>query len=282
MELELLGVDVYHLINWFYIYSFLGWLWETCYVSAKKGKLINRGFITGPLCTIYGFGALSVYLILRPVEDNLVVLFFAGIAVATTLEYVTAVLMESIFHMSWWDYSNKPFNFQGRICLGASLGWGCFTVLLFRVLHPFVSQLVDLYPVYVGEIASEMITVVYGIDFGFSAAAAFHLREKLAALETELEGARENLREKVSYVSQKLPVEEFYGRIEEHLEEIAALRELGDRGSELKKQFVSDYQARKQAFIQRQSKTVQRFMKAYPNLDRARRLRERIGKDNKK
>ena len=93
-DLAINGVDFYHIANWFYIYSFLGWLWETCYVSVRKGKLINRGFINGPLCTIYGCGALAVYLILLPISDNLLLLFVGGVVVATALEYVTAVLME--------------------------------------------------------------------------------------------------------------------------------------------------------------------------------------------
>ena len=108
-ELSINGVDFYHIANWFYIYSFLGWLWETCYVSVRKGKLINRGFINGPLCTIYGCGALAVYLILLPVSGDLLLLFVGGVVVATALEYVTAALMENIFHTSWWDYSDKKF-----------------------------------------------------------------------------------------------------------------------------------------------------------------------------
>ena len=151
-DLSVLGIDVYHLLNWLIIYSFFGWVWETCYVSVKSGKFVNRGFINGPLCTIYGFGAVSVYAILRPVSDNILYLYVGGVVVATALEYVTAVLMESIFHTSWWDYSDNKFNFQGRICLGASLGWGFFTVLLFKVLHPVVETVVALYPVFVGEI----------------------------------------------------------------------------------------------------------------------------------
>ena len=118
------GIDIYHIISWFLIYSFLGWVWETAYVSLKEGEFINRGFINGPLCTIYGHGAVTVYLILKPLEANTILLYFGGMIVATLLEYFTAVLMEAIFHTSWWDYSDQKFNFQGRICLGASLGWG--------------------------------------------------------------------------------------------------------------------------------------------------------------
>lgn len=123
-NLTINGTDLYHILNWFFIYSFLGWVWETFYVSTKHGEFVNRGFVSGPFCTIYGFGAISVYLILKPIENHVLLLFLGGIVVATVLEYITAVLMESIFHTSWWDYSDQKFNFQGRICLGVSLGWG--------------------------------------------------------------------------------------------------------------------------------------------------------------
>ena len=126
-NLTINGTDLYHILNWFFIYSFLGWVWETFYVSTKHGEFVNRGFVSGPFCTIYGFGAISVYLILKPIENHVLLLFLGGIVVATVLEYITAVLMESIFHTSWWDYSDQKFNFQGRICLGVSLGWGVLT-----------------------------------------------------------------------------------------------------------------------------------------------------------
>ena len=88
--------------------------------------MINRGFINGPLCTIYGCGALAVYLILLPISDNLLLLFVGGVVVATVLEYVTAVLMENIFHTSWWDYSDNKFNFQGTYLVWAvPLDGGC-------------------------------------------------------------------------------------------------------------------------------------------------------------
>ncbi len=169
-SLTIRGIDMYHLVSWFFIYSFLGWLWETCYVSAKEGEWVNRGFINGPFCTIYGCGALAVYLVLYPFQENLLILYFGGVIVATALEYVTAVLMENIFHTSWWDYSDKKFNFQGRICLGASVGWGFFTVGLFKILHPAVEKIVALYPQRVGEIVIYVIVVVYAVDFCFSAA----------------------------------------------------------------------------------------------------------------
>ena len=121
-ETKILGVDLYHVLAWFWLYSFCGWIWESSYVSIRQKKLVNRGFVNGPLLTLYGTGAVMVYLILRPFEANVWALYFGGVIVATVLEYVTGVLMETIFHAHWWDYSNQKFNFQGKICLSSSMG----------------------------------------------------------------------------------------------------------------------------------------------------------------
>ena len=128
MSFEILGVDLYHILSWFIVYSFMGWIWESCYVSAKSKKWVNRGFVSGPFVTIYGVGAVTVYVILRPVAGNILELYFAGVAVATILEYVTGAAMERLFRVRYWDYSKHKFNLYGHICLGVSLGWGLFAV----------------------------------------------------------------------------------------------------------------------------------------------------------
>ena len=274
-ETTINGVDLYHLINWFFIYSFLGWLWETCYVSAKRGELINRGFVNGPVCTIYGFGALGVYLILNPVSGNLAYLFFGGIIVATLLEYATAVLMESIFHTSWWDYSDKKFNFQGRICLGASLGWGFFTVLLFRVLHPVVEGIVALYPRIVGEIGVCIVSITYAVDFCFSAAAAFHLQEKIPMLEQSLEQAKDELlirmHEKLNTVetSKGMAID----ALKERLGDAELLREIEAKRAVFTKELTEELGARKKAMAAKLGHNTRRFVAAYPNLNRGYKLR---------
>lgn len=148
---------------------------------------MNRGFINGPFCTIYGFGAVSVYLILKDFDQNLLVLYIGGVVVATVLEYITGWLMETIFHTRWWDYSKKKCNLHGYICLGSSLAWGVFTVLLFEVFHPFVEWLTNLYPVSIGKIAVSVVAVLYSADFVTSAVAAFGISKKLAKLEDMME-----------------------------------------------------------------------------------------------
>lgn len=284
-ELSIRGVDFYHLINWFFIYSFFGWLWETCFVSLKNGKYVNRGFINGPFCTIYGFGALSVYLILKPVGDSILCLFFGGIVVATVLEYVTAVLMESIFHTSWWDYSDNKFNFQGRICLGASLGWGVFTLLLFKVLHPAVEKLVSLYPVNVGEIAVCVISVGYLVDFAYSAAAAFKLHERIPVIEQAVEQARDELLLKMHehLKSVSFTKDATLETVKERLGDIEVLKDLEERRAALMTELTAEVERRKKAAAAKLGHNISRFVNSYPNLNRGYKLRKhRKEKDSKK
>lgn len=281
-NLTVCGIDFYHLMNWLIIYSFFGWVWETCYVSVKSGKFVNRGFINGPLCTIYGFGAVSVYMILRPFSDNL--LYLGGVVVATALEYVTAVLMESIFHTSWWDYSDNKFNFQGRICLGASLGWGAFTVILFKVLHPFVESIVILYPVYVGEIGICVIGVGYVVDFAFSAAAAFRIHEKLPVIEAAMEQAKGEMlvkmHEKIASVG--FAKEATLESVKERLGDVEVLKEMEQKRAAITAEISAELQKRKEAMAAKVGHNMQRFVKAYPNLNRGYKLHNLKNLRNKK
>lgn len=283
-NLTVCGIDFYHLMNWLIIYSFFGWVWETCYVSVKSGKFVNRGFINGPLCTIYGFGAVSVYVILRPFSDNLLYLYLGGVVVATALEYVTAVLMESIFHTSWWDYSDNKFNFQGRICLGASLGWGAFTVILFKVLHPLVESIVILYPVYVGEIGICVIGVGYVVDFAFSAAAAFRIHEKLPVIEAAMEQAKGEMlvkmHEKIASVG--FAKEATLESVKERLGDVEVLKEMEQKRAAITAEISAELQKRKEAMAAKVGHNMQRFVKAYPNLTRGYKLHSLKNLRNKK
>ena len=283
-NLTVCGIDFYHLMNWLIIYSFFGWVWETCYVSVKSGKFVNRGFINGPLCTIYGFGAVSVYVILRPFSNNLLYLYLGGVVVATALEYVTAVLMESIFHTSWWDYSDNKFNFQGRICLGASLGWGAFTVILFKVLHPLVESIVILYPVYVGEIGICVIGVGYVVDFAFSAAAAFRIHEKLPVIEAAMEQAKGEMlvkmHEKIASVG--FAKEATLESVKERLGDVEVLKEMEQKRAAITAEISAELQKRKEAMAAKVGHNMQRFVKAYPNLNRGYKLHNLKNLRNKK
>lgn len=128
------------------IYSCLGWCCEVAFAALKTGKFVNRGFLNGPVCPIYGFGVLSVVLVLEPVKDNLLLLFFGSMVFTSLLEFIAGFAMERIFHDKWWDYSNNPFNIKGYICLEFSIIWGIACVLVVDIIHPIIMKLVNVLP----------------------------------------------------------------------------------------------------------------------------------------
>lgn len=299
-DLKIAGTDFYHIINWFFLYSFLGWVWESAYVSAKEKRLVNRGFVTGPVCTIYGCGAVAVYLILKPISGNLLLLFLGGILVPTVLEYLTAVLMETIFHTSWWDYSKNRFNFQGRICLGASLGWGVFTVILFYVLHPFVQWIVSLYSAAAGRILVCAAGAIYFLDFGVSFANAMQIGKRLRSLDeitdslyefvqtSKLYESVEGLRERLAFYRLTEYGAELRKRLEARIDAVIAFT--SDMTLEEKKsmreawraqieEYLGAAQSRYEQLKSHKNIFIRRAMNAYPNMkSRAQALKERTAR----
>lgn len=161
----ILGTDLYHIVQWFLIYSMLGWLVESIYMSVCNRKLTNRGFMRGPMCPIYGVGALTVYFLLRPVCHNIFLLYFSGALVATSLEYVRAKIMLRIFGEVWWDYSQKPFNYKGILCLESTIAWGFYTLGLFLFLHKGVEYIVNSYSFQTGTRLGSVLILIFSVDF---------------------------------------------------------------------------------------------------------------------
>ena len=128
-------------VLWFVAYSFMGWVYESIICSIAQKKFINRGFLNGPLCPVYGFGALVCILLLYQRIEDPVALFFMGMLLTCAVEYVTAVLLEKLFQAKWWDYSNRRFNLNGRVCLLGALVFGILSVLLVKIIHPQVAAL---------------------------------------------------------------------------------------------------------------------------------------------
>lgn len=161
-----MDINYYNLLNYFFIYSFLGWCMECVVRSVEERTLIkDRGFVRLPFCTIYGAGALSAYYLLEPFSSNPVLLFFIGMILATAVEYATALLMTKLFGSFWWDYTKKPFNYKGILCLESSIAWGFLVIFLFKFLHPFIGEIISICPFEYGKIFISLLTVVYCIDF---------------------------------------------------------------------------------------------------------------------
>lgn len=126
----------------FFFYSAGGWLLESIYCSIGEKRIINRGFLTGPLCPIYGTAALVMtILIYNPFKDRPLIIFLLGIVLCDIVEYLTSYIMEKLFSARWWDYTYEFLNIKGRICLKHTLYWGIISVAFVRVLHPAVENL---------------------------------------------------------------------------------------------------------------------------------------------
>lgn len=176
----------YNLQEWllfFFIYCFLGWCWESCYVSAKKRQWVNRGFMKGPFLPIYGFGALSVLIATLPVRPFPVLVFVFGMIGATALELVTGICMEKLFHVRYWDYSNQKFNFKGHICLTSSIAWGAFSLAMIYGFHKPIEKLVLSIPFVWLDILTTVLTVIVAADFAISFKTAMELRAILDSME---------------------------------------------------------------------------------------------------
>lgn len=176
----------YNVIQWlffFYFYCFFGWCFESMFVSVQKRHFVNRGFMRGPFLPLYGTGALMMLVVSMPFQDNIVLTYIAGCIGATVLEYVTGVMMEALFKVRYWDYSNQKFNFQGHICLMSTLAWGFLTILMTKVMHKPVEQVVLAIPRNILMYITLVLTVYIAVDFALSFKAAMDLREMLTKMQ---------------------------------------------------------------------------------------------------
>ena len=221
----------YHLTQWvlfFFIYSFIGWVWECCFVSVRKRRWVNRGFMYGPMLPIYGFGALAVLISTIRVRDSIPLIFLFGMVGATLLEYVTGAVMERLFNVKYWDYSNQKFNLNGYICLTSSLGWGLFSVLLVKFVHVPIEGAVLKIPTIIAEGIAFVLTVAAAVDVTQSFNDAMDLKRILAQLEESKKQIRK-IQEKLKVASEEFVedyrqragefVEDYRRRVEEHVED---------------------------------------------------------------
>lgn len=158
----MLSAEKWFLVFW--IYSVCGWIWESVFYSFwTKHRFIDRGFLKGPYCPIYGCGAILNISILGRVSNPVLLLFLAGV-MSCVLEYATSYAMEKLFHARWWDYSDMRFNINGRICLLGFLGFGAASVVLIKLIHPFLVQVLNIIPLVWLHIITAVLLSGYLLD----------------------------------------------------------------------------------------------------------------------
>ena len=155
------GFLFYDIVLYIAIYGFLGWCLEVVYAAVNAGKFVNRGFVNGPVCPIYGFGAVIIIVCFAPFKNNLFLLFVGSVFITSLLEYITGLVLEKVFYNKWWDYSHMPFNIKGYICLKFSLAWGVACIFLIRIVHPVISGVVNLLPYILVQICAVIIIILF-------------------------------------------------------------------------------------------------------------------------
>ena len=186
-------MHVYTLGQWlilFFSYCIAGWIFESCFVSAKQHKWVNRGFLNGPWLPIYGSGAIIVLFATLPVQNNLFLVWLLGMISATILEYVTGAVIEKIFKVRYWDYSSHRFQVKGYICLTSSVAWGFFAILLIKFIHPPFAKFLSDIPSMLIDPVSMVLVVLFTIDTVHSVREALDLRNVLTKLTEENEDLR--------------------------------------------------------------------------------------------
>lgn len=202
------GMTYYQIAAYFLIYSFLGWCLEVIYQAIKRRKVINRGFLNGPVCPVYGFGVIAVFALTKTVlpdlyaiseehisagseAGELIILFLMGMVLTTLIELIAGWLLDVCFHARWWDYSNVPLNFKGYICLPFSIIWGVAIVFVVKAVQPLMEKGSTFNePTQAGWIIMAILYVIYVVDFIVTVLIVAGMNKKL----TELDEIQQKMR----------------------------------------------------------------------------------------
>ncbi|ERI91793.1 hypothetical protein HMPREF1982_02836 [Clostridiales bacterium oral taxon 876 str. F0540] len=161
-------MDYYYIFYSFIIYSFLGWTLEVVYHLYTEKRFINRGFLYGPVCPIYGATAVLLILVLSSISSNMLYIFIGGALAATLIELITGFLMELFFHTKWWDYSDEKFNVKGYICLKFSILWGFLSIIFMKIINPVVSKFTYLLLDNFGQILYNVFLIIIIVDIALT------------------------------------------------------------------------------------------------------------------
>lgn len=249
--------NIYQAVWIFLIYAFLGWCAEVAFAAVHKGIFINRGFLNGPVCPIYGVGMLVVVTLLWGLRSNLILLFLGSAGFTTALEYATGWILEKFFHDKWWDYSDKPFNVKGYICLEFTILWGLAAAFIVGAVHPLVFILIKKTPFVLGVILMAVFLAAFVTDLVITVTALAKLPKKLNAMleaEKALKAISDKIGENISEtaINAKAKGDELVEENRPKIEELKA--EYEQKAAEYKRQFES------RGFVHK------RIFKAFPNL----------------
>ncbi len=177
------SMSIYFILLYFFVYGFLGWCTEVGFAAFKTHHFVNRGFLNGPICPIYGVGVTAVITVLTPYKSDIIVLYILSVVLVTVLEGVTGWAMDKIFHNKWWDYSDMPLNIGGYVCLLFSIVWGFACLFIIYFIQPLVHDLLAFIPTIVGIILIIILGITLIADLYVTASTIFKFNRRLATME---------------------------------------------------------------------------------------------------
>ncbi|MFU0826896.1 MAG: PLD phosphodiesterase domain-containing protein [Lachnoclostridium sp.] len=282
-NLKVFDLDLLNIFYNFVIYSFIGWIYESLYVSMNKKTWVNRGFLNGPIIPIYGAGATLIYMALWQYRKQYLLVFVGGMILATLLEYVTSFFMELFFHAKWWDYSDFKFNINGRVCLPVSLFWGLLSILLIELIQPRMVKLIEAIPETPGEYAGYVILLLILTDTSITIVHTLQLDRILSELQRikgdfldyldkfKIYGNREELRQKISAYKPAELIENVRLFFDENKDKLIERNKLIE-GFDIKKlrtdleNHMKEYLGKLQSGVNKTSYVQRRLLKAFPGL----------------
>ena len=273
---------LYRLLWIFFIYAFLGWCTEVSYAALVTGKFVNRGFLNGPVCPVYGFGVVIVLGCLTPLADNLPLLFLGSVVLTSALEWLTGFALEKLFHQRWWDYSDEPFNLSGYICLRFAIAWGFACMFVVKLLHPTVLLFIRIVPQVLGVVLLALMGAVMAVDLAATVSTIIKLNRRLAQIDELAAKIREasnefgeNLADRVLDAAErgagwKEDLDELSFRLAERRAELADnLAEWEQHREEQRtqvRQQLEDWHTSMQALLAGDSFGHRRLLRAFPRL----------------
>ncbi|MEG2144678.1 MAG: putative ABC transporter permease [Oscillospiraceae bacterium] len=257
-----MGVGFVTVFLWVMIYSFVGWVYESTLCSITGRKLVNRGFLNGPICPIYGFGAVAtVFFLQSSAEGNVAVLFVAGAVLTCTLEYITSWAMEKLFQTRWWDYSHFKFNINGRVCLEGALAFGFMAVLLLKLFHPIVAGLVEKIPRLWQNILFVLLLTAVSADTFVTIRSILSLNDKLGEIQAAINLEKKKNEQRLERL--RISIAERNAELKELLEEHSLVI-----NQPLINKFESSefYSERISRLLQQRKYNERRLLKAFPRM----------------
>ena len=302
------GLSFYDIVIYFVLFAIAGYICEVIFAAIVLGKFVNRGFLNGPWCPIYGFGVVIVAICLKPLSKSLLVLFIGSVLLTSVLEYFTGFILEKVFDQKWWDYSDDKFNLGGYICLKFSLLWGVACTAVVKLVLPAVDAVIRVVPHFVGLIVTGVIVAVMLIDLTATVVTIMGIKKKIRLIDSTVAKLKAGTEDMGGFISKETLVvkdkyeelaktaeekktelvrtagekkAEFAGKRDAFAKSVAEKREANaERREELAKSVEEKYAAFVKSLGEKRGE--RRLMKAFPSLREKRvdsslgRLREQL------